>query len=552
MDNIRLLLFFALAMILMLLFQAWQKEYAPPPVAATPTHAPAAGDDAPVAPNTPSAGSDAAVAAPESEPEAPDAGTRVEVETDLMRAEIGTRGGDLRNLWLLKHPVSVDQPDKPFPLLQDSDAKELFIAQSGLVPATGVKRDVPTHDVMYSAASKRYTLAAGQAELRVPLTWRGPDGVRYTKIYVFHRGSYLVDIEFQVQNPTKQEWSGHAYARFVRAHVNERSWFALPTYVGGAIYTPEKKYEKISLEDMNDQRLDRESTNGWVAMLQHYFVGAWIANPDEHHRFRTPKLANGQRAALEMIEAEATRVAPGQTGRLQLKAYLGPKEQSQLEQIAPGLELTVDYGALTFISKPLFLVLKWIHRQVGNWGWSIILLTILIKAAFYWLSAASYRSMAKMKKVAPAMQAINERYANDKQKKSQALMELYQKEKINPLGGCLPILVQIPVFIALYWVLLESVEMRHAPWILWINDLSSKDPYYVLPIIMGASMYAQQLLNPQPPDPVQRKLFMIMPLAFTVFFLFFPAGLVLYWVVNNMLSILQQWYITRQITAKSA
>jgi YidC/Oxa1 family membrane protein insertase len=544
MDNYRLALFAALALVLMLIWQEWQKEQRGP----LPASAPAAANHATGVPSTPSAPA-AAGAAAQPRPGALVRGQRIEVITDLVRAEIDTQGGDLRGYWLLRHPVAADEPDKPFPLLQDVDEKELFIAQSGLLShAPGH----PTHNTPYSAAATRYSLGPGQAELRVPLSWRGPDGTRYTKTYIFRRGAYVVDVEFAVNNATKKEWSGFVYGQLVRAHVAEGGIFALPIYTGGAIYTPERKYEKFPLEEMASKPLKRESTDGWVAMLQHYFVGAWILGAEQRSELYTQVLLPNQRYAIGFKNLTPLQVAPGATGRLEARLYLGPKDQDQLAALAPGLDLTVDYGWLTVISAPLFVLLDWIHRWVGNWGWAIVLLTLLIKLVFYPLSAASYRSMAQMKKVQPKLQAIKERYGDDRQKLNQAMMELYKTEKINPLGGCLPILIQIPVFLALYWVLLESVELRHAPFVLWIRDLSSKDPYFVLPVIMGVTMYLQQMLNPQPPDPVQRRMFMIMPVVFTAMFLFFPAGLVLYWTVNNVLSILQQWYTTRTLAAKEA
>jgi YidC/Oxa1 family membrane protein insertase len=324
----------------------------------------------------------------------------------------------------------------------------------------------------------------------------------------------------------------------------------IPSYTGGAIYTPENKYEKISLDDMASKPLKREVTGGWVAMLQHYFVGSWLLPKDQRNEFYTMVL-EGARYVLGFKNITPTKVAPGETGIIGVSLYVGPKEHKILKTLPEGMDLTVDYGWLTVISAPLFWLLSAIHGLLGNWGWAIIVLTVLIKAAFYPLSAKSYQSMAHMRKMQPRLQALKERYGDDRQKLNQAMMELYKTEKINPLGGCLPIVIQIPVFIALYWVLLESVEMRQAPWILWIKDLSAQDPYYILPIIMGASMFVQQKLNPQPVDPVQQKVFMILPFMFTVFFLFFPAGLVLYWTVNNILSIAQQWRITRVVEGQA-
>ena len=538
MDNRRLFLFFALALILMLLWQAWEQEQRPPapvPVATSPA---TANKEVPL---PPSAGAPKATVP--ARPEGIERGRRIKVVTDTLEAHLDTYGGDLREVYLRKYPVSADTPDKPFPLLTDSGST-LFVAQSGLI---GHEGHFPHHRTPFRAAADNYTLGPNQSELHVPLTWRAPDGVLYTKTYIFKHDSYVVDVEFHVDNRAKREWRGHFYGQLQRTHTDPGySMFALPTYTGGAIYTPEDKYQKISFDDMTKKPLKRDSTGGWAAMLQHYFVGSWMLAKDERGAFYTDVL-NGGRYVIGYKQLQPTTVAPGASGTLRASLYVGPKEQRRLKPLAEGMDLTVDYGWLTVLAAPLFWLLEWLHRFLGNWGWAIIVLTILIKAAFYPLSAASYKSMAHMKKVQPRLVALKERYGDDKQKLNQAMMELYKTEKINPLGGCLPILVQIPVFIALYWVLLESVEMRHAPWILWIKDLSAQDPYYILPIIMGVSMYAQQLMNPQPLDPIQKKVFMFMPLMFTVFFLFFPAGLVLYWVVNNILSIAQQWQINRSI-----
>jgi YidC/Oxa1 family membrane protein insertase len=541
MDNYRLILLLALGLIVMMIWQAWEQEHAtaPPAAQATPDARP--GPPTAVAPP---ASPQAATTAPS--PVGLKRGTRVVVTTDLVRAEIDTEGGDLRDLWLLHHPVSVDRPDQPFALFKESE-KQLFVAQSGLI---GHGREYPNDKVRYTAEHERYSLESGSDEVRVPLAWRGPDGVRYTKTFVFRRGSYVIDVEYLIDNRTANEWTGFFYGQFLHSHVDEPGIFSLPTYTGGAIYTPDKKYQKISFADMA-KRLNLESVDGWVALLQHYFVGAWIQEPDKRTQFYSDGLPS-QWYVIGTKDLTPTVVAPGQKGTVHARLYAGPKDQERLEQIAPGLELTVDYGLLTLISAPLFWLLSLIHRWVGNWGWSIIILTVLIKLAFYPLSAASYKSMAQMKKLQPKLQSLKERYGDDRQKLNQAMMEMYKTERINPLGGCLPILIQIPVFIALYWVLLESVEMRQAPFVLWIRDLSTPDPYFVLPIIMGVTMYAQQLLNPQPPDPVQRRIFLAMPVVFTAMFLFFPSGLVLYWVVNNVLSILQQWNINRVIVKKGS
>ena len=550
MDNFRLILFISLGVILMLLWQAWEQHNAPArapnnavSTPATPAGVPSApadssraGPGVPAAPATPApAGTPVAVPLIER-------ATRIRVQTDVMVVEIDTAGGDLRVLDLPRYPVSVDKPKQPLRLLSDDDAA-FHIAQSGLI---GSPEGLPYHKTRFASARTDYMLAEGQRELRVPLTHRAKDGTRYTKTYVFRRNDYTVDVEFHVDNATRREWRGYFYGQFARRATEAPGMFALPTYSGAAIYTANDKYQKISFEDMAKNPLKRENTGGWVAMLQHYFVGAWMPAAKARSEFYSDSIGSG-RYTIGYKQLEPTAIAPGRSGTLTGQLYLGPKEPKRLAKLVEGMDLTVDYGWLTVISAPLYWALDWIHRFLGNWGWAIIVLTILIKAAFYPLSAASYKSMAQMKKLAPRLKALKERYGDDKQKLNQAMMEMYKTEKINPLGGCLPILIQIPVFIALYWVLLESVELRHAPWALWIKDLSGKDPYYVLPIIMGITMYAQQLLNPQPLDPMQKRIFMVMPGLFTVLFLFFPAGLVLYWTVNNLLSIAQQWAINRTL-----
>jgi len=355
-----------------------------------------------------------------------------------------------------------------------------------------------------------------------------------------------------VDNRSGSEWSGYVYAQFLRTQVVQSRGFFLdvvPSYLGGAIYTPEDKFDKIDFSDMVDADLNKKVDSGWIAMLQHYFVGAWFPQGDGPFQFYSKVIneVGGPRYNIGYNTLRAETVPVGATGKLALKMFVGPKEQVRLKQQAEGFGLTVDFGWLTPLSVPLFWILDKIHGVVNNWGWSIILLTCLIKLAFYPLSAASYKSMAKMKKLQPRLKTLKERYGDDKGKLNQAMMEIYKKEKVNPLGGCLPIVIQIPVFIALYWMLLESVEMRQAPFILWIHDLSVKDPYFILPLLMGASMLGQQFLNPAPIDPMQKKIMMAMPIVFTFMFLYFPAGLVLYWLVNNVLSIAQQWYVNKVV-----
>ena len=546
MDNQRLFLFVALSFVMLLLWQAWMEDYGPKP----PEPAVAPADDV-VQPAAPLAGADdipsAAATGTVTDSAVPErellnSSQTVSVETDLFSISLDTTGGDLRKADLLAYAETNAPDSAPFRLLNDS-LPNLFVVQSGLRTSSGTE---PTHHVVYSAEQTVYRMQDDADVLHVPLTWRSPEGVEVTKRYTFHRGSYAIDIEYEVRNNSAEDWHGRQYRQLQRTQIAEagQSTF-IYTYMGGVIYSPEEKYEKIKFEDMVEQDLDRTITDGWAAMLQHYFVGALIPEGDHEERYYT-KTLSGARYVIGLISGAQT-VPAGETATYRTRLYVGPKLQDEMKQVATGLELTVDYGLLTVLAQPLFWLLKTIHSLIGNWGWAIVLVTVLIKLAFYKLSETSYKSMANMRKMAPRLQSLKERYGDDRQKLNQAMMELYKKEKINPLGGCLPILVQIPVFIALYWVLLESVELRHAPFMLWIQDMSSPDPYYILPLLMGVTMLIQQKLNPAPMDPIQAKVMMVLPVVFTVFFAFFPSGLVLYWVVNNTLSIAQQWVITRRI-----
>jgi len=546
MDNQRLFLFVALSFVLLLLWQAWVEDYGPASkvtdsaeVAAPAGNAlPATGGaDVPAAVTASSAPE---TALPDSDLLAP--GDTVEVVTDLYRIHISTSGGDLRQVDLLDYPENTKADSPPFRLLNDT-LPNLFVMQSGLRSTTGTEA---THHINYSTQQTRYSMPESANTLQVPLSWRSPEGVEIVKRYTFHRGSYVIDLEHEVHNGSGSDWQGREYRQLQRTHnVDADQSSFIRTYMGGVIYSPEEKYEKIKFEDMAKQDLDRTITGGWAAMLQHYFLGAMIPEADEPDRYYTKTLSNA-RYVIGMISPART-VAADASSTFKTRLYVGPKLQDEMKKVTPGLELTVDYGVLTVLAQPLFWLLKTIHRIVGNWGWSIVLVTVIIKLAFYKLSETSYKSMANMRRMAPRLQSLKERYGDDRQKLNQAMMELYKKEKINPLGGCLPIVVQIPVFIALYWMLLESVELRQAPFMLWITDMSSPDPYYVLPLLMGATMLIQQKLNPAPLDPIQAKVMMVLPVVFTVFFAFFPSGLVLYWVVNNTLSITQQWVITKRI-----
>ena len=474
-------------------------------------------------------------------------GKIISIKTDLINAEIDSLGGDLVRVELLKHPVSVDTPDIPF-VLMSRDLNDLFVAQNGII---GKDREYPNHNVQYSASQFEYDLGDDE-NMDVVLKWTAPDGVEYEKIFHFVRDSYRVEIEFKVNNTTATAWTGFAYGQLKQTERATSGSMGiigqLPSYNGAAVYTDEDKYDKIDYGDIRDEALNVTTTEGWVAMLQHYFVAAWLPIESDSYQFYTgvsnhikPQYRVGYKTTRPVV------VQPGQTGSVNTALFVGPKEQSRLEQQGvKDLKLTVDYGWLTIIANPLFWLLEKIYSFTQNWGWAIILLTVLVKGVFYPLSATSYKSMAKMKKLQPRMATLKERYSDDKQKFQQEMMKLYKEEKVNPAGGCLPILIQIPVFIALYWVLLESVELRQANFMGWLDDLSLPDPYFVLPIIMGASMLAQHFLNPAPVDPIQKKIMLALPFVFTIFFLWFPAGLVLYWVVNNLLSIAQQYYITKK------
>jgi YidC/Oxa1 family membrane protein insertase len=472
-------------------------------------------------------------------------GKRVHVETDLFEAEIDTVGGDLRIVGLRTYPDSIQQSNQPFQLMKDNGS-EVFIAQSGLVALDNLP--APNHYAQFAADQTEYRLSDGQEMLEVRLYWVDATGIKVTKNYKFKRGSFLIELNQIVENSSGADWRGRQYRQFQRTPPETTSSYfssGVVTYTGAVISSSEKRYEKISFEDIAKKELSKSTKDGWIAMIQHYFLSAWIPNAGEVNDFYT-RVTNGNHYLLGM-RSSIQNIHSGESGNFSTKLYVGPKLPDVLERIAPNLQLTVDYGVLTIIAEPLFWLLKSMHILIGNWGWAIIFLTITIKLGFYKLSETSYRSMANMRRLAPELARIKNLYSDDKQRMNQEMMTLYKKEKVNPLGGCLPILVQIPVFIALYWVLVESVQLRQAPFMLWIKDMSVPDPYYFLPLIMGGTMLVQQKLSPSPPDPVQAKVMMALPIVFTLMFLWFPAGLVLYWVVNNMLSIAQQWIITKRV-----
>ncbi|MDH3343336.1 MAG: membrane protein insertase YidC, partial [Gammaproteobacteria bacterium] len=468
---------------------------------------------------------------------------KIKIITDVLDVEIDTRGGDIRKATLRKYLVHAKKPEEKVELLTDSEIN-FHIAQSGLVSTK--EKTAPTHNDIYTAEQLTYRLAEGVDEIKVPLHWVGVDGSKVTKIYTFRRNDYTINVDHNV-SAGQSGWSGSQYMQLLRTQPStEGGSMFIHTYTGGVIFNDEIKYEKIDFDDMQEKNLKSEMEDGWLAMIQHYFLTAWIPESGGKNLYFSRYNAQADSYTLG-TRSSAKVLMPNEQAQFHSRFVAGPKQQYKLEEIEPGLELTVDYGVLTIIAKPLFWLLDKFHGMFGNWGWAIIFLTITVKALFYKLSEMSYKSMAKMRKVAPRMKQMKEQFGDDRAAMSKAMMELYKREKINPMGGCFPILVQIPVFISLYWVLLESVEMRHAPFALWLDNLSAKDPYFVLPLIMGISMYIQQKLNPAPVDPMQQKIFQIMPFAFTAMFAFFPSGLVLYWVVNNILSITQQYVITKRI-----
>ncbi|BBH48816.1 membrane protein insertase YidC [Pseudomonas sp. KU43P] len=553
MDIKRTILIAALAIVSYVMVLKWNDDYGQ---AALPTQNTAASTVAPGLPDgVPAASNGASADVPSANGEssaaelAPVALSKdlIRVKTDVLELAIDPVGGDIVQLNLPKYPRRQDHPDIPFQLF-DNGSERVYLAQSGLTGANGPDAR-STGRPLYATEQKSYQMADGQEQLVVDLKF-SDNGVNYIKRFSFKRGEYDLTVSYLIDNQSGQAWSGNMFAQLKRDASGDPSSSTATgtaTYLGAALWTAGEPYKKVSMKDIDKGSLKENVSGGWVAWLQHYFVTAWIPAKSDNNVVQTRKDSQGN----YIIGYTGPAISVPAGGKVETSAmlYAGPKIQSKLKELSPGLELTVDYGFLWFIAQPIFWLLQHIHSLLGNWGWSIIVLTMLIKGLFFPLSAASYRSMARMRAVAPKLAALKERFGDDRQKMSQAMMELYKKEKINPLGGCLPILVQMPVFLALYWVLLESVEMRQAPWMLWITDLSIKDPFFILPIIMGATMFIQQRLNPTPPDPMQAKVMKMMPIIFTFFFLWFPAGLVLYWVVNNCLSITQQWYITRRIEA---
>ena len=469
----------------------------------------------------------------------------ITVTTDTLQVVIDRVGGDIVEAALPRFPDNLDNPDLPFVILEANNTRT-YVAQSGFVGRDGF--DVPERAI-YSSDKDTYPLRNDEAVAVVLTAVDVETRIGVTKTFTFTPGSYVIDVAYAIENNSARRWEAVPFAQLKRDSslppAADTSGFGMQPFLGAATTTPEDRFKKFSFDDIADEPWKLAQSGGWIAMMQHYFLSAWIPASDQTHNYFTRQTQAGFNIAG--FTSPPVIVDPGQIGHYSTQFYVGPKDQYALAEVSPHLDLTIDYGWLWWIAQPLFWLLTNIQSFVGNWGLAIILLTVLVKGAFFKLSATSYRSMAKMRKVQPKMQTIREEHGDDKQKQSQAMMELYRKEKINPMGGCLPILIQMPVFIALYWVLMESVELRQAPFALWITDLSVMDPYFVLPLMMGASMFFMQRLNPPPPDPMQAKIMQWLPVIFTFFFLWFPAGLVLYWVVNNLLSMTQQFIITRGI-----
>ncbi len=544
MGNHRVLLYFTLFFIIYMIWAQWQMDYAPKPAPGAVGQSTQKNGESITTEDIPQAVTTEGgqIVSPAAK-EITSSSEHIKVVTDVLDVEIDTKGGDILRVVLRNYSVSADEPEEKLVLMTD-ESVNYHVAQSGLVSVN--KGTAPSHNALYRSDKNVYRLAEGEDVIEVPLYWEGGNGVTVKKVLTFKRDSYIIDVNNYI-TAGKEKWSGSDYMQITRSRPVELNGNAfIHTYTGGVVYSDEIKYEKYDFDDIAEENLNYQLADGWLAMIQHYFLAAWIPETGKQNLYYSRYNRNKDHYTLGTRTAAVT-IDAGQTGEISSRFVVGPKLQYELAEIAPGLDLTVDYGILTIFAKPLFWLLNAFHEIFNNWGWAIIFLTITVKAVFYKLSEMSYRSMARMRKVAPRIQKMKEQFGDDRQAMSKAMMEMYKREKINPMGGCLPILVQMPVFISLYWVLLESVEMRHAPFGLWLTNLTDKDPYFVLPLLMGISMYIQQKLNPAPVDPIQQKVFQIMPFAFTIMFAFFPSGLVLYWVVNNILSITQQYFITKKI-----
>jgi YidC/Oxa1 family membrane protein insertase len=554
MDSIKYLIFGGLAVVSYLLLLAWQEDY--PRTAANPS-APAASiaennsgainslADIPSVVDVSPAVTDLPVVASIPVNPITSSESRVVVNTDVLNVVIDRNGGDIVEVLLPQFKQQIDIEDEPFVLLENS-GQRIYVAKSGLVGRNGI--DASSRPV-YNTNQNQYVLSAGTDRVDVALSYVDSNGVEIIKRFTFTRGSYLIDITYEIENRSANPWQANLFGQINRTDFEDPSsigGLGMASFLGFAATSIDDPYFKVSFNDIdNTPAYDR--AGGWIALSQHYFLSAWIPSPDSLNSYSFRPSPQNTNEFIGGFTSQEFTVAPGASSTQRISFYAGPKDQYSLREISPNLDLTIDYGWLWFIASPIYWLLTQINDFIGNYGWSILLLTVCVKGLFYKLSATSYRSMANMRRVMPKMMQLKERHGDDKMKLQKATMELYQKEKINPFGGCLPMLVQMPVFIALYWVLMESVELRQAPFILWIDDLSVMDPYFVLPLLMGASMFAQSLLSPAPADPMQAKIMRFMPVVMTVFFLWFPAGLVLYWLANSVLGILQQWYITRKI-----
>lgn len=554
MDNQRFFLWGSLAFVLFLIYQAWVEDYGPKPVADTTP--PPAVVDSEIPQEIPSGELPELTAAPEPEaqielsespPPVTPSSKRIKVTTDVLDLEIDLTGGDLRRAYILQYPVDKKNPDEVILLLNDNQAQN-YLFQSGLL--SGADWPSPNHRTNYVSDADEYRLNDGQDTLVVTLTWADARGLSVEKTYTFKRGSYAIDLDYRVSNASDTPWTGASYLQLQRRYQSpKRSLTDVDSYsFTGPVLFDGDSSDKLDVDDLAKSPEQFNTVNGWFAIIQHHFLVAVVPDAEQPNNFEA-RMLDGNRYLLRSV-GPSFQVPAGAESTQSATLFVGPKLQEQLKQVGTKLEYTVDYGVFTIFSQPLFWLLEKIHSVVKNWGWAIILLTVLIKLVFYKLAETSGRSMAKMRKLQPRLKSIQERYKDDREKLSRAMMALYKEEKVNPAAGCLPILVQMPVFLALYWVLLESVELRQAPFALWINDLSVKDPFFILPVLMGASMFFMQKLNPQPADPVQARVMTILPLVMSIFMAFFPAGLVLYWLVNNLLSIAQQWRINKVVEAE--
>ncbi|MGO2131672.1 MAG: membrane protein insertase YidC [Halomonas sp.] len=550
MDVKRLFLLIPLALLAYLIIVQWNKDYgqsvtateAPPTVTSQQNGQPSGtANSTLLAPSQQAASDGLGGSLPGQAPaQASNSRDLVAITTDVLDLRINPVGGDVVYAALLKHDQNLEG-DQPFVMLADN-SNSSYVARSGL--------DLSDHKgrIDYTSKQHEYRLENGENQLDVAFT-ANINGVDIIKRFELERDSYAMKVSYHLANESETPVTARFIGQLVRDNSPDPSSgpkMGMKSFLGAAFSSPETRYEKVKFDDIQKSKVEnRDAKGGWVAMIQHYFTTAWAPPENQKNLYYTTTDAQNRNVAA--FAGPSVNLAPGSDANLEATLYMGPKVQKELEKVAPHLELTVDFGWLWFIANPLFWLLDKIHSVVGNWGWSIVILTVMVKAALWPLSAKAYKSMGRMRKLGPEMQRLKEQFGDDRQKMSQEMMKFYQKEKINPLGGCLPILIQMPVFIALYWMLLESVELRHAPFIFWIHDLSVKDPYFILPILMGASMFVQQMLNPTPPDPTQAKIMKMLPIVFTFFFLWFPAGLVIYWVTNNVISIAQQYYITRKI-----